>query len=380
MSWVIDTHRRYLRDATRVGAFERAIREVVRPGDVVVDLASGTGIFGMMACRAGARRVYAIEIGPLAHLAREIAAANGLSDRITVIRGAAAHVSTPEPADVIVCDQLGWLGIEAGLRALFVDARRRFLKPDARLIPARLDLILVPVEVPILFRRVQFWGASPAGFDFAPARRIAGNSGYPVRLPAACPLGTPHVAHSIDLATAGLDLIRIDTRLTCSRDGVVHGIGGWFDAQLSPSVHMTNSPLAADRINRRQVYFPIQEAVPVHAGDVVGLAMRLLPEEGQIIWEVTVARAWADTRTFRQSTFEGMLIDPADLRMTDPDRRPSLTPRGVARLSVLTLCDGRRTLRDIEAGVYARHQDLFRSPAEAAEFVAEVVTRYSTDE
>jgi hypothetical protein len=74
-----------------------------------------------------------------------------------------------------------------------------------------------------------------------------------------------------------------------------------------------------------------------------------------------------------------MLMDPADLRRTDPEYRPALTPRGAARLSVLTLCDGRRRLHDIEAGVYDRHRDLFASAAEAAEFVAEVVTRYSTD-
>ncbi len=378
MSRVIDAHRQYLRDGPRIDAYTRAIREIVRPGDVVVDLASGTGILGLLACRAGAARVYAVELTPLAHLARELAAANGLSDRITVIRGAAAHVSTPERADVVVSDQIGWFGVEAGLRALFADARARFLKPGGRLIPAAVDLILAPVEVPILFQRVAFWSGSPAGFDFGPARRIAENTGYPARLGADCLLTPPHRGCTIDLASTRLDLLRLEARLVCSREGVMHGIGGWFDAQLAPSVRMTNSPLAPDRIKRSQVYFPIPEGVPVRAGDAVALAMRLLPEEGQITWDVTISRPWADTRTFRRSTFEGMLIDPADLRLTDPDRRPSLTPRGVARLSVLTLCDG-RPLRDIEAGVYERHKDLFASPAEAAEFVAEVITRYSTD-
>src|SRR6478672_4716496 len=106
MSRVIDEHRRYLRDRARVGAFDRAIREVVRSGDVVVDLASGTGILGLLACRAGARRVYAIESTPIARLASEIAAANGWSDRITAVRGIAAQVTIPEPADVIVSDQI----------------------------------------------------------------------------------------------------------------------------------------------------------------------------------------------------------------------------------------------------------------------------------
>ena len=38
MSLVIDEHRQFLADANRVAAFEQAIRETIRPGDVVVDL------------------------------------------------------------------------------------------------------------------------------------------------------------------------------------------------------------------------------------------------------------------------------------------------------------------------------------------------------
>lgn len=379
MSRVIDEHRRYVRDAVRIGAYERAIREMVRPDDVVVDLASGTGILGLLACRAGARRVYAVEVTPLAHLARELAESNGLSDRITVIRGRAADVSLPERADVALCDQIGRFGVEAGVRALFADARVRFLEPGGRMIPARIDLILAPVEALKLFGRVEFWSRSPAGFDFGPARRIADNSGYPVRLKGEHLLGDPTHAHSIDLTSTGLDLIRIESTLTCSRAGTLHGLGGWFNAQLSPSVQMTNSPIARDPIDRRQVYFPIPAGVAVQAGDRIDVAMRLLPEEGQITWQVTMSRAGAGPRSFRQSTFNGMLMDPAELRLTDPDCRPALTPRGLARLSVLALCDGDRCLRDIEAAVYERHRDLFASAAEAAEFVAEVVTRYSTD-
>jgi precorrin-6B methylase 2 len=379
MSRVIDEHRRFLRDAARIRAFEAAVREVVQPGDVVVDLASGTGILGLLAARAGARHVYAIEATALAGLARDIVSANRLSDRVTVVRGVAAAVSLPEPADVIVSDQIGWFGIEAGLRALLFDARARFLKPGGRLIPSAVDLMLAPVQTPMMARRVAFWSGSPAGFDFTPARRIADNTGYPVRLRPEQVLGAPSRAHTIDLATCALDLIQIQTRLRCERAGVVHGVGGWFEAQLSPSVRMTNSPLSPDRIARRQVYFPIPQAIPVLPGDSVEVGMKILPDEGLIAWNVTVGPQTGPSHTFRHSTMAGMLIDPAEVRRTSPEYRPALVPRGVARLTVLSLCDGRRTLREIERAVYERHGDLFASPDDAAHFVAEVVTRYSTD-
>jgi protein arginine N-methyltransferase 1 len=71
-----------------------------------------------------------------------------------------------------------------------------------------------------------------------------------------------------------------------------------------------------------------------------------------------------------------MLLDRQDLQRTNPSHRPELTARGVARLTVLRLCNGEHTLGEIERDVYEAHKALFASPAEAALFVAEVVTRY----
>ena len=72
-----------------------------------------------------------------------------------------------------------------------------------------------------------------------------------------------------------------------------------------------------------------------------------------------------------------MLVSRDDLARSHPDFVPVLTPRGVGRLTVLRLCDGARTLREIEEQVYALHPDLFASPGEAAAFVAEVVSGYA---
>ena len=57
MSLILDEHRHYLSDTVKISAFRRAVAEVVRPGAVVCDLASGTSILGLFACEAGAARV-----------------------------------------------------------------------------------------------------------------------------------------------------------------------------------------------------------------------------------------------------------------------------------------------------------------------------------
>ena len=48
-------------DKVRTSSFLRAVMETVHPGDVVVDIGSGTGVLSLFAAMAGASHVYAIE-------------------------------------------------------------------------------------------------------------------------------------------------------------------------------------------------------------------------------------------------------------------------------------------------------------------------------
>jgi hypothetical protein len=379
VSRIIDEHRLYLRDRHRVGAYERALREVITPGAVVCDLASGTGILGLLAHRAGASRVYAIEETGIAGLARNIARANGAGDAITGVRGHSHWVTLAERVDVIVCDQIGGFGLETDIIALFHDARRRFLREGGTLVPNSLDLVIAPVEHARLHRRLRFWRDRPAGFDFTPAAEIAANTGYPFRLRPEHLLASPVRVATIDLTKDTEMPLRFGATgdlLRTSRDGVVHGIAGWFVARLSPGVTMTNSPLADDRIFRRPVVFPIEDAVRVDAGTPIDVSMTVLPSETLYSWDVRIGSS-PTPRHFRHTTLRGMLMAREDLTRTSLAYTPKLTPVGEARLTVLRLVDGRRTLAEIERDVFAQHPDLFTSPGQAAKFVAEVVTRYA---
>ena len=386
MSFVVDEHRQYLADRERVSAFRQAIGEVVKAGDVVLDLGAGTGILGLLACRAGAGRVYSIDEGGMIELAREIARANGLDDRITFIKGLSTRVNLPEPVDVIVADQIGRFGFEAGLLDYFTDARKRFLKPGGATIPSRVDMCVAPVELPELWNQVEFWNNSEVGFNLRPARVIAANTGYPVKLSSEQLLGDCATAASLDLSVETHETLNLEASIAVKRNGNLHGIGGWFSAQLSDNVTMSNSPLDTRRINRMNVFFPIDRPVALTQEDLVRIKMRILPGEMMVQWIVEVCgnnenlqgqKTITTKAKFSHSTLKGMLISNEDLRKTQPDFIPKLSPWGEARRSVVNLCDGRRTLVEIEDEIYRSHSQLFPSLAKAAEFVAEVVTRYA---
>src|SRR5688572_6272119 len=139
-------------DTVRMKAYAEALRRAVRPGDIVVDIGTGTGIFALLACQYGAARVYAIEPNQNIHVAKILAKENGFSDRIEFIQEISTKVSFIDKADVIISDLRGLLPLfEKHIPAL-VDARKRILKDGGVLIPKRDTLNFCIVEAPELYK------------------------------------------------------------------------------------------------------------------------------------------------------------------------------------------------------------------------------------
>jgi protein arginine N-methyltransferase 1 len=379
VSLVIDEHRQYLSDQPRVDAFVAAINQIVRPGDVVLDLGSGTGILGLLACRAGASRVYAIEADAIAGLTRELAASNGYGDRVEVIRELSTRARLPERADVLVTDQVGGFGFDAGFVGFVADARARLLTPQARTIPDRVRLEVCPCAAPDVSAWVRYWTTKPAGFDFDIVRPMAASTGYRAVIEPSDLLAPPALAAVLDPRDGAAPRLHSVCEFVAKRDGCADGLAGWFRAELAPGVEMTNAPHAKDRINRRHVVFPFDPPIPLSAGDRLRVDLHIWPADVFVSWSVGIERVGARTveQRPRRSTFGGMLLAAEDLQHTRVDARPALTAAGRARLTVLSLADGSRTLADIEQVVAERHAELLPTPDAAAAFVAEVLTRYA---
>ncbi len=367
----LDEHLGYIADSLRLARFEAAVSAVVRTGDLVADVGCGTGILGLLCLRAGAAKVYAIDSTELVEVARNTLSRAGYSERAEFRHGVSSRIDLPEPVDVVICDHVGYFGFDYGVVETLADARRRFLKPGGRLIPARVTLQLAAVDSEKCCKLAEGWAAPAIPTEFHWLRERTVNRKHAVKLQSDELLGLPADLATIDFHADQPEYHRWTAELRMQRDGVVHGLGGWFNCELAEGIWMTNSPLSDQPIDRSQVFLPIGEAIAVKAGDLLKASVMARPGDHMIAWEVESPQGG---RKFRHSTWQGELLTSEEMARRNPAHAPRPSRSGLARIIVLGYCDGRRTVKEIEQAVLRDHPDLMPSAAEISKFVAQVLS------
>ena len=356
-------HAGYFRDSRKLAAYQQALDDVVRPGDVVVDLGAGTGLLGLMAARAGAGRVYMVDSGSILGAAEEIATRNGYADRMVPVRGLSTDLALPELADVVVCDQIGGFVYDAGVLEYFDDARTRLLKPDGALMPRGFTLHLAPVSALEARADVDIWAGSPAGFDTSAVHRLAVNTEWRVRATQVRLSAQPASVARIEASS--LDPVVAETTYTFTEAVTVDGLLGWFDAELAEGVHVTNAPDASDRMERWCNFYPVERPLDVVPGDTLTASIDLRPRSRHMTWTIEWARDGSRLGRWRHSTLLGQFLAPDDLARAQRAAALELTPQGEAVSAALASVDGRTSMKDIVEVVLAEHRSAFFGSARA---------------
>lgn len=282
-------HVAMLNDRTRTRAYLDAIADTVRPGDVVVEIGTGTGIFSVAAARAGARRVYAIEMnGRVADVADEVFQANDVADRIVLVRGASTEIELPERGDVLISETLGNQILNERVLESFADATRRLLTAEAQRIPSSIRVLAIPFQVPDkhIDRAISSEGAHADwldwyGVDLSPLGALLPNANrsFVARRPRDMGdwprLGAP--VEIADIATDGTASRSFDVSvpIEMTRDGTLNGVSLVFDAALTGAIRLTNSPVGSgDDCHWLVPTWPIMPAIAVARGDIVTFRIR----------------------------------------------------------------------------------------------------------
>lgn len=297
---ILHYHASLLADEDRVDSFRDAIHEVVRPGDVVVDVGSGTGLLAYFACQAGAARVFAIEEGTVVALGRELALINRFADRVEFLNESSFDVELPEPADVLISETLWNFGVGEGLAEVIADARR-FLKPDARIIPEALELHVAAVQSDHCYAMLHDRPADRHGLDFSALRHYQVNNVQMPHLDADGFLGPAARLLRIRSGEATADDLDASVTVAVTTTGVLHGVLGWFRCRLSPGVSLDNAP-PSEHSSWAHALFPLQNPVGVQPGDEIALRLRCSAAGSVWRWSTEVRRGGAVVASYDQSS------------------------------------------------------------------------------
>jgi protein arginine N-methyltransferase 1 len=337
----------------RMDAYARAIARVVKPGSVVLDLGSGTGILALLAARAGARRVHAVETNPAVLLLPELAAANGLADRITVHHASSFEVELPEQVDVIVSDLRGTSPLHGDHTAAVADARARWLAPGGALLPAKDRLFVALVESPALASRLEAACRSfdRFGLDGAAVRPSVFNQVYDDRaapLEASDVLSTAGCWGTLDYQTYDGRAIEGAVELAATRAGTAHGLALWFEATVHEDITYTTAP--GWSLPYARCFVPLLQPVAMGEGDRATVTMRADARGGQWGWDTRVVSAGGvEAASFRQATFLGAPTSPEALLRGSSAFRPTPNGRGERLARLLGAMDGARSVADLAA-------------------------------
>jgi len=369
-------------DSVRMEAYTGALRKAVTRDSVVVDIGTGTGIFALLACKFGARHVYAIEPSDAILVAQELARLNGYEDRIEFIHGVSTEVELPERADIIISDLRGLLPLYGPLIPSIVDARQRFLAPGGRLIP-QCDLLWASLaETSKIYRRHDVTLLkNTCGLDLSAANKYVMNGLWKKRVTADQLLAPPICWAEIDYATVQIEDFNAEFDWIVSRPGTAHGITMWFDMKAEDTIGFSNKP-GAPEVIYGQAILPLLEPVPVKEGDIVNVTLSADLVDGDYIWRWNTRVADADDprmikADFRQSTFFCKALNLERMRKGISGFKPRLTIDGQIRSAILSLMDGSRSLEEISRRVFRQFPDRYANWQEVLPEVGELSREFS---
>jgi type I protein arginine methyltransferase len=365
-----------IQDAIRMDAYGRALQSLITPQTVVLDIGTGTGIFALLACQWGARKVYAIEVNDAVQLAKELAVVNGYSERIVFIQNLSTKIDLPEKADVIISDMRGVLPLYEHHIPSIVDAQQRFLVPNGHVLPQRDTLYAACVEAPDIYAGFsEPWHRGRYGLDMHAARNVVINSWRKARVKPQQLLTEPSAFATLDYQTITSPHMIGKIEVSAMRSGIVHGISVWFDTEITEGITFSNSPLMPECIYG-QGFFPLMQPVTVNTGTMITVNFRADLVGDDYIWSWNT-HIEPDVH-FKQSTFFSLPISLESIRKSSPVYTAPLNQDGQILLKAIALMNQQTKLQDIAQSLAQEFPQTFHNEEEAMSYIGVLARKYSS--
>lgn len=168
-------HEEMLKDEVRTCTYRNSMynNKHLFKDKVVLDVGCGTGILCMFAAKAGAKKVYGIDMSSIIDHAKTIVKDNKLDDTITLIKGKVEEVDIPEKVDIIISEWMGYCLLYESMLNTVIFARDKWLKPGGLLFPDKAALFMTAIEDHEYKEEKINWWDTVYGFDMSAIRHVA---------------------------------------------------------------------------------------------------------------------------------------------------------------------------------------------------------------
>jgi len=291
-------------DDTRNQAYLNALKKVITPESVVLDLGAGLGTLGLLAAKLGAKHVYFVEPEAVIKLIPKIAKDNNLDKKITCYRGKIEDVTLPEKVDVIISVFTGNFLLEEGLLPSLYFARDKYLKTDGVLLPSAGEMWLAPVNHEKFFQRHinrtsrPHHGLNISALNHYPRNTVTRSHG----LNENHYLSSPVCLKRIDFMSSSITHANDSVDILITKDAPCHGFVGWLEIDLN-SQTLSTAP-HAPKTHWSSLFFPCETAIDMHKADSLTISVKKNPgvswawsfKLGEITQRLSELRNWLEIK------------------------------------------------------------------------------------
>ncbi len=380
MTYSIFAFGRMIDDRERTESYVKALQASVRPGSVVVDIGAGTGVFSLVACQLGARKVVVIEPNEAIQVARESVNANGFSDQVEFVQDLSTVYASVEKADVVVADIRGVLPMHQTSINSMIDARERLLKPKGTLIPGHDSLWATLVQHESIHKQhISPWHWEPLGLNLKAGRPYACNHMRKEQFQPKQLVVEAQCWAELDYRTIVEANIKGSISWTLSENIQTHGIAAWFDTELLPGIGYSNAPQTGRELYGT-MYFPFDEVINAQKGQRIQVSIQAKPVNHDYVW-IWEAAVFSEDGTriqrVKQSSLFSSSIHAQRIQKVQDQQVTALSPEGLLALDILEQMRSGLTILNIGRAVYKAYPDRFNDEEDAVHFVAGYALKYT---
>lgn len=302
----LGAHMTMIEDSSRLLYFWNSLESAIIPGrSIVLDVGGGTGILSMFAAKLGAKKVYTIEEGPIANVAKRLILENRLDKKIEVINGNLNDVKLNKKVDIIVSETIGLAGVEEGIIDIFEIAKQKYAHNKTVLIPSRIKLKLIPSASDVIKKNTSFWNKRIHGLKFNKLYKVAFNNVYGRQLAESrLFLTRKDDTATIEFLLGNKYMKNIETTYTfeVKKSGDFNGFVLWFEASIDDKNIISSKDTESNHWNT--CFLPVRTGLKAKVGDKIKLKFQVERNgySTRFIWKGLITRGKSVIGRFSQDT------------------------------------------------------------------------------